>query len=186
MPNWCNNVVELSHEDPAMLERVKKAFTDGRLCDEFIPMPDELKGSTSPNRDVASAEQLEEKYGYTDWYSFAVNEWGTKWDVGGQDSDIQEIDENTIQLSFDSAWSPPLALFLKLETLDFKVKAYYNEPGMCFAGLYKDYDEEYYEYAGMSADEIEDDLPEELNEMFGISESVRDWERETEAEIDEE
>ena len=26
MPNWCNNYLELEHEDPAMIERAKTAF----------------------------------------------------------------------------------------------------------------------------------------------------------------
>ena len=43
MPNWCNNTVEIYHEDPAMLERVRVAFKDGRLLDEFIPVPEELR-----------------------------------------------------------------------------------------------------------------------------------------------
>ena len=42
MPNWCNNTLELQHEDPAMIERAKKAFADGRLLDEFVPVPKSL------------------------------------------------------------------------------------------------------------------------------------------------
>ena len=29
MPNWCNNSVEIYHEDPAMIERVREAFNKG-------------------------------------------------------------------------------------------------------------------------------------------------------------
>ena len=36
MPNWCNNTLELHHEDPAMIERAKKAFADGKLLNEFV------------------------------------------------------------------------------------------------------------------------------------------------------
>jgi hypothetical protein len=42
MPNWCNNNIELAHENPEMVKRALTAFTDGRLLDEFIPLP--LKG----------------------------------------------------------------------------------------------------------------------------------------------
>jgi hypothetical protein len=34
MPNWCNNTIELAHEDPAMIERAAKAFADGTLLNE--------------------------------------------------------------------------------------------------------------------------------------------------------
>jgi len=43
MPNWCNNVVELAHEDPAMLERAKDALNRGEFLNEFIPVPEDLK-----------------------------------------------------------------------------------------------------------------------------------------------
>ena len=42
MPNWCNNFVEISGSKE-QLDRVEKAFTEGRLCDEFIPIPAELQ-----------------------------------------------------------------------------------------------------------------------------------------------
>ena len=37
---------------------------------------------------------------------------------------------------------------------------------------------DYYEYGGMTADEIEDTLPPELDEAFGISQAVSEWEQE--------
>ena len=43
MPNWCNNTVELYHDDPVMIERARKAFNDGALLNEFIPVPADLQ-----------------------------------------------------------------------------------------------------------------------------------------------
>ena len=43
MPNWCNNSVEIYHEDPAMIERVREAFNKGALLAEFIPIPKDLQ-----------------------------------------------------------------------------------------------------------------------------------------------
>jgi hypothetical protein len=60
MPNWCNNTIELSHEDPAMIERAKAAFADGKLLNEFIPLPKELEDTTAPARESNVA--LMEKY----------------------------------------------------------------------------------------------------------------------------
>ena len=43
MPNYCNNTLEITHSDPAMIERARSAFADGRLLDEFHPVPNDLK-----------------------------------------------------------------------------------------------------------------------------------------------
>jgi hypothetical protein len=174
MPNWCNNNIELAHEDPAMLERAKAAFLDGKLLNEFIPLPKELEDTTSPVRETNEA--LMEKYGAADWYSWCINNWGTKWDISPYGC---EIENGQLVGSFDSPWGPPTEAYAKLEELGFEVRAYYCEPGMGFAGVYDGFDE-CYDYSGMSADEAEDYLPEALDEMYGITQSMRDWEEENE------
>lgn len=186
MPNWCNNTVEIYHEDPVMLERVRKAFLDNKLFNEFIPVPDELhitagrSGDPDENAKIISAEESNRaKYGYSNWYDFCVNEWGTKWDVGGSDSDIQDIEGGLI-LGFESAWSPPLSAYEKLMDLGFRIYALYNESGMCFAGIWDNGDDDYYEYSDMNSEEVADMLPEELDEAYGISEQMADWENENE------
>ncbi len=173
MPNWCSNTIELAHEDPAMLERAKAAFLDGRLLDEFIPLPAELKDTTAPARETNEA--LMEKYGASDWYTWCIQNWGTKWDISPYACDVEN---GQLVGSFDSPWGPPTAAYEKLEEMGFSVRAYYSEPGMGFAGVYEDGFDDYYEFSGMSADEVEEMLPEALNEMYGITESMREWEEE--------
>ena len=188
MPNWCNNTLELSHEDPAMIERAKAAFLEGKLLNEFIPVPEDLHivagrvGDDSDPKQIKLVEQEELnriKYGYSTWYDYCVNEWGTKWDVGGGDGSLQDIEGGVI-ITFDSAWSPPIAAYAQLQEQGFEILAMYYEPGMCFAGRWYNGDDDYYEYGGMTADEIEDTLPPELDEAFGISQSVSEWEQEQE------
>lgn len=175
MPNWCDNTFEVSHKNPAMMKRFTDAFKRGALCNEFIPLPEQLKDSVANG---STNEQLIEATGYSDWYDFCVNEWGTKWDVGGDDGYI-DFDETSAQGSFQSAWAPPMGLMSKLEEEGFTVKFMYYEPGMNFAGVYQDGYDECYELAG-SADEVAEQIPEELDEAFGISENMRDWEDEEE------
>lgn len=172
MPNWCNNNIELSHPDKAMVERAKAAFVDGRLLEEFIPMPAELKDTTAPSR--VTNEELVAKYGASDWYDWCIHNWGTKWDISPYDC---EVDGNNLTGSFDSPWGPPIEAYQKLEELGFEVRAYYSEPGMGFCGMYEGFDE-CYNYSGMSADEAEEYIPETLNEMYGITDSMREWEEE--------
>ena len=57
-------------------------------------------------------------------------------------------------------------------------KAYYFEGGMMFAGIYEDGDDDYYEVGSMNSSEAFDLLPEDLNEMFGISDSMEQYEAE--------
>ena len=186
MPNWCNNVVELAHEDPAMLERARAALNRGEFLSEFIPVPEDLSivaGRVGADEDqkqkdlVAQEEVNVAKHGYRNWYDYCVNEWGTKWDVGG-DGMTCEIENGRISTSFDSAWAPPLAAYEKLADLGFSVRAYYYEGGMCFAGVWEDFNDDYYDLSGMDSASVKEQLPEVLDEMFCISESMADWEEE--------
>lgn len=192
MPNWCNNTVEIRHEDPVMLERVRTAFNNGALLAEFIPVPEELQitaGRTNnpdENQKIVDAEESNrEKYGYSNWYDFCVSEWGTKWDIGADGSVPQDIDGG-LMLSFDSAWSPPIAAYEKLTEMGFQIRAFYHESGMCFAGIWEDGFDDYYEYGDMNSLEAADTLPEELDEMFCISEQMAEWEHDNEENNDEE
>jgi hypothetical protein len=184
MPNWCNNSVEIYHEDPAMLERVRKGFNGEGLFGELIPCPQELTNTVSgfmgeDKRAEHEAQQAAnlEKFGYNDWYSFCVNEWGTKWDVSADGQPAQDI-PGGLMLSFDSAWSPPIAAYEKLTEMGFRIRAMYYEGGMAFAGIWEDGDDDYYEYGGMNSEQIAEQLPVELDEAFCISESVAEWEEE--------
>ena len=63
----------------------------------------------------------------------------------------------------------------KLVELGFGVEAMYYEGGMGYAGTYSDGADEELNLEGMGADEIEQNYP-ELDECFGISESMREYE----------
>lgn len=193
MPNWCNNTVEIYHKDPAMLERVRKAFNEGKLLNEFVPVPEDLHivaGRVGDDNDAAQIllEEAEARniktYGYKTWYDFCVNEWGTKWDVGGDGGEAQDI-PGGLMLSFESAWSPPCAAYEKMLDQGFEIRAMYDEPGMAFAGIWDNGDDDFYEYGGLSSTQIAEELPEVLDEGFGISESAAMWEEENQEEEEE-
>jgi len=189
MPNWCNNTVEIYHEDPVMIERVRRAFNEGALLNEFIPVPQDLRDTVAgfPGEDAQSAHLAQidcniSLYGYKDWYDFCVNEWGTKWDIGADGEPAQDI-PGGLMLVFDSAWSPPLGAYEKLIDMGFQIRAMYSEPGMAFAGIWDNGDDDFYDYSGMNSEQIAETLPEVLDEGFGISESAAMWEEENQ-EID--
>ena len=58
--------------------------------------------------------------------------------------------------------------------MGFRVNALFYEGGMAFAGEYSDGNCNDFSLEGMSADEIEQNYP-DLDEAFGISESIREY-----------
>ena len=188
MPNWCNNSVEIYHDDPAMIERVRTAFNGEGLLQEFIPVPKELSDTVSGfvGEDKQAEHEAQqrsniEKFGYANWYDFCVNEWGTKWEIGADGNPAQDI-PGGLMLGFESAWSPPISAYEKLAAMGFRIRAMYYEPGMAFAGIWEGNEDEatddYYEYSGLDSAGIAEQLPAELDEAFGISESAAEWEEE--------
>lgn len=149
MPNWCSNTLVLQHSDPAMIVRAAEAVKADRLCAEFVPLGQ--RGSHEWN------------------YDLAVENWGSKWDV----SQTEVIDqfENSISVAFESAWSPPIAFYDRMVEMGFEVNASYFEPGMGYVGKYIDGEDEEYE---IDPEDLSN-IPEELNEIWGVTEMYEDW-----------
>jgi len=190
MPNWCNNNVTLSHSDEKKISGLVEELNKERpsIFNHLYPMPEELSNTVSGHlTDSEEQAKLEaqmssnlEKYGYSSWYDWCVHEWGTKWDA-----EVYSWDENdgSVTMQFDTAWSPPAALYDKLIEEGWSVTATYYEPGMGFVGEYIDGEDNYYEFTTATADTIDEFIPEHLDEEYGISDSMR--EQEEENEIDE-
>jgi hypothetical protein len=180
MPNWTNNTLTLTHKDKTMIERAAKAWSGGTLLNEFVPIPTELTHAEASFSDENTEKNKAniEKYGYASWYDFAVNEWGTKWDISPYGSEVSD-DGLSISGSFDTAWAPPTEAYRKLEELGFEVDAMYYEPGCAFCGAYSEGYDESYEIPETS-DEVDEEIPSRINEEFAIAESMRDYESENE------
>jgi hypothetical protein len=112
VPNWCNNAVIIEHENTYMIDKIEKACKDGNLLAVLRPLPG------------------------GEWnYDWCVSNWGTKWDV---DPHYYNREGNSISISFDSAWSPPIEAYQFAESeLGYYIRAYYIESGMCFSGEYE-------------------------------------------------
>ena len=185
MPNWCDNTLELRHEDPAMIKRAKEAFEAGRLQDEFIPVPQQLADTRAGfyGKDTYEQELLEATevlnvkwFNHKNWWDFCVQEWGTKWDVGTEGY-INAEDPNYLSLSFQSAWSPPIDAYAKLLDMGFEVYALYYESGMGFCGCFDQGIDDCYSIDGNSK-WVVDCIPDYIDEAFCISESMAEWEEE--------
>lgn len=191
MPNYCSNVVTFRHQDPEMIRRVVDGYASDGLFAEFHPIPDRLVNTMAGSYGFDDPRQAELEaqeqaniadFGYKNWYDWAVDNWGTKWDVTQQHNGDAEMsdDQLEVRMSFDTAWSPPVAFYEEMERQGFTVDAFYYEPGMAFCGRYADGLDDYHEIPG-TADEAEQVIPREIDEMFAIVESMSMWEQDEES-----
>jgi hypothetical protein len=197
MPNWAANVITITGPI-AMIRTLHGGAVDGKFCHTVCPVPQELTDTVSgyvgrAGSDEQAAHDTQQQrnldqFGYRNWYDFCVDEWGVKWDMGSADSAIFSDNGDgtaTMTLNEDSAWSPPIAIFEKLHEQGLDVLAYYYEPGMAFCGKWHNGVDEYYEIRGDSA-WVEANIPNEIDEVFGISENMAIWEEESKEESEEE
>jgi hypothetical protein len=126
MPNWCNNHLTITG-DNENLDRIKFYLEDI-----------ESKDNTSPGIFMAlvgrdKSIELNE-YEHGGWYDANINYWGCKWDVSYNEANIT-YDDESITMSFDSAWSPPINFIQHLGRLfNVSCELYYEEPGCDFCG----------------------------------------------------
>ena len=72
----------------------------------------------------------------------------------------------------------------------FYIKAFYYEGGMGFCGVWEGdmengFFDDYAEYSGETSKTVRDAIGAELDDMFGISEQMAEWEAENEETEDE-
>lgn len=194
MPNWCNNNVTISHQDPVKLEALAAAVREGKFLNHVIPVPEELQITAGRVGADDNPEQIElerktaeniEKYGAGNWYDFCTGRWGTKWEVDAYEGENVKVIDGVLEFGFDSAWSPPMGIYEELVEQGFSVRAYYYEPGMAYVGKYEDGVDDCYDYSGYNSATVVDAIGEELDEMFGISECMAEYEAEEMDEVQE-
>ena len=126
MPNWCENCIEISHDD----EKWWDWFMSTKFeFQKILPCPPNIPGSY----DGADDEEP--------WhYNYSSHMWGTKWSVnqeelipmGGWDEDAK----GSMTFGSQTAWGPPLGIYKVLHLFGFKIKASYMEEGMDFCGVW--------------------------------------------------
>lgn len=139
MPNWCANRVHISGsvEDVSTFMSLVRGDSDDDNIFSFqaiLPCPSELHKYNAPQLDNTLAERFIKEYGYADWYSWQVHNWGTKWDTS--DSYLDYADEESASWYFSTAWSPPEGIYNELSRRfpELSISWFYDEPGMQIAG----------------------------------------------------
>ena len=108
-----------------------------------------------------------------DWYDWNVTHWGTKWDAWFPNVEDYSRDDCSLSLNFDTAWSPPIALYEYLTENGWKIEAYYHEPGMCFCGKFENGIDDCYEY-NMTEESI-NDIPEDIASYANLETELEDF-----------
>jgi len=181
MPNWCANSLKITptnEQAKTMLAKIEAALEEAkedgecRLFDTIHPMPNELMDTTKGSfgdeeKEAANQAKIAvntAKYGYPTWYEFALAEWGTKWDACEVTYDKQG---DSLLIWFDTAWSPPMAIYTKLEAMGFEVEATYCEAGMGYAGVYRNGTDDEHEISFWSdEDNSGEESEERMTEFF--------------------
>jgi hypothetical protein len=126
MPNWCNNHLTITG-DKKNLDRIKFYLEDIEKKDDSSPGI--FMALVGRDQSISLTE-----YEHGGWYDSNVEYWGCKWDVSYAEANINYGDDS-ITMSFDSAWSPPVRFIERLgELFDVSCELYYEEPGCDFCG----------------------------------------------------
>ena len=193
MPNWCNNNISITGPNSVIdkIEKiVKEEKEDNGLLNFFHPMPKQLEGTTSPSSSADKPQPMVE--GFDNWYDWRVENWSTKWEVcefygvDRQYHSEQNEGESTITFGFDSAWAPPIGAYENFlrDNEDCSLKAWYYEGGCDFMGEWDNGSDDCYAPSDYkSTDDFwQDGVGSTLDDYFGITESMAEYEAELEAE----
>jgi len=155
MPNWCSNTIEIE----GTKEQINK----------FVSYLDESNGKDWFTFFKPTPPELKEE----GWYEWNIENWGTKWNCDAQDwvkVENPNEDESSVTFWFDSAWSPPTALYEFIESIStMNIKASYNEGGMGFVGEFVDGVDECFNYECL---EDLEDIPEHLVDEWNLAEQM--------------
>ena len=138
MPNLFNNVLQIEHDDPKMIQKFVKSYNEDKVCGTFIPEPDYSKVPVYPLyfRDRDLSKPVDPKHAWSDW---RLQNWGIKWDFGRDDFDVIDVNSETteVTVSFITPGGPPIKLYEHLtEELGFRIHAEFYELGNDFFGVY--------------------------------------------------
>ena len=193
MPNWCDNQITITGPNSVIdkIEKiVKEEKEDNGLLNFFHPMPKQLEGTTSPSSSADKPQPMVE--GFDNWYDWRNANWGTKWElcefygVDRQYHSEQNEGESTITFGFDSAWAPPINAYEQFlrDNEDCSLKAWYYEGGCDFMGKWDNGSDNCYTPSDYKSDSDfwNDGVGSTLDDYFGITESMAEYEAEQEAE----
>lgn len=165
MPNWCFNELCISGKADAIkaymeankglparyklseweIEHGFTHSTEPRFCfNALVPTPPEVIAfGYDGHQKLMELRKKEGSIaiaGKIDGYHWNILNWGTKWDIYEDNLSLEncgwEEGMTRFTLSFDTAWSPPIAWLTTVAPMfpDLCFEMHYEEPGCVFAG----------------------------------------------------
>lgn len=131
MPNWVYNNLHVSGDADTLSKFWEQATKPHPTA---VPDPDKIyhakegewamsEGGEFSFLNFLAPEDFANYYTGSNWYNWNIENWGTKWDTDIDDSDIQD---ESITLAFQTAWSPPSgvyeAMVAQYPTLSFAIE----------------------------------------------------------------
>ena len=204
MPNWCDNNITITgpnsvidkienivkEEENIDLSSKEKGETPG-LLQFMYPMPKELSDTTA---DGSKDKAMMKKYGCSNWYDWAVENWSTKWDVneffGVEREHLNDsLDESTITFGFSSAWAPPTGAYEHFidENPNVTIRATYYEGGCDFMGIWDNGEDICYTVSEIAPKGSTDNFwtsaeGKELDDLYNVTENMAQYEADQEEE----
>jgi|GEM_PF-1299006 hypothetical protein len=179
MPNWCNNNITITGPKHK-IDAIEQAVREGKFFNHLYPMPEPLKDSDKYPADGTERPELVEEHGANDWYDWAVNKWGSKWEADVYDGSIvtkqellgKDTGPAILEFGFDSAWSPAIGAYEHYceNNPDVQINAYYYEPGCDFMGNWCDHVDNCYQISDVTDKELRSEFR-EFDDLYGIIES---------------
>ena len=117
MPNLFNNVLQIEHDDPKMIQKFVKSYNEDKVCETFTP---ELKDLYWSYWDIGRSDNCAS-------------------DDDGTDFDVVEVDINSTEVGvlFDTPYGPPIELYEYLtEELGFRIHAENYSFGRDYFGVF--------------------------------------------------
>jgi len=132
MPNFVTNEVVFNFDMSHDKDRFMKLVTSDDNPFDFnniIPMPKEINP-----RGLLSYKDREQP----NWYDWSCENWGTKWN--SCNTTVDWDDENDVGFIFDTAWSAPTPIAVKLKSMfkGFTFRWFYRDESDMFCGYLDD------------------------------------------------
>ena len=130
MPNYCYNRVEINGEGAEEIANKIESEETPFDFTKIFPEPDYDKIEVEPTFEKEEGDDFR----MPKWWDWRVQNWGTKWN--SFDCEVTILEDDQVEYTFNTAWSPPEGVIYKLRELypDVSITAFYDEPGMELAG----------------------------------------------------
>ena len=129
MPNWCSNRVTVSGTEED-ISKLSEIFSDTKsIFNHIIQSPDwkrlpnekgqfpQLERMKNPKVRLCGKHIISDGKNDDRWYHWNIQNWGTKWDITADSVEIELEDSEMLEVSFDTAWSPPEPICKRLREM---------------------------------------------------------------------